>query len=108
MCERDRSGGAPALAYGRGVEDPLADVLDVLARRGALDVFRALTGGTVAERALPSRVRGVAESVVAQRVADLRRAGAVEVVPETGDLRLSPRGRRLQGLLDQLERWARD
>jgi DNA-binding HxlR family transcriptional regulator len=86
--------------------DPLADVLDVLARRGALEVFRALTGGSVTERALPARVRGLAPSVLTQRVADLRRIGAVEVVPETGDLRLSPHGRRLQGLLDSLERWA--
>jgi DNA-binding HxlR family transcriptional regulator len=88
------------------VEDPLADVLDVLARRGALEVFRALTGGSVPERALASRVRTVAPSVVAQRVADLRRIDAVEVVPESGDLRLSPHGRRLQGLLDSLERWS--
>jgi len=88
------------------VGDPLADVLDVLARRGALEVFRALTGAHVTERGLPARVRGVAPSVVAQRVADLRRIGAVEVVPETGDLRLSPQGRRLQGVLDSLERWA--
>ena len=88
------------------MEDPLADVLDVLARRGSLEVFRALVAGNVTERALPTRVRGIAASVVAQRVADLRRVGAVEVVPETGDLRLSPHGRRLQGLLDQLGRWA--
>jgi DNA-binding HxlR family transcriptional regulator len=86
--------------------DPLAGVLDVLARRGALAVFRALTGGPVTERALAARLRSYAPSVVAQRVADLRRLGAVEVVPETGDLRLSPPGRRLQGLLDALERWA--
>jgi DNA-binding HxlR family transcriptional regulator len=89
-----------------GVADPLAEVLDVLARRGALDVFRALTAGALTERAVETRVRGLAPSVVAQRVADLRRIGAVEVVPETGDLRLSPHGRRLQGLLDSLARWA--
>jgi DNA-binding HxlR family transcriptional regulator len=83
-------------------------VVDVLARRGALEVFAALTGGTVPERALPARLRSFAPSVVTQRVADLRRIGAVEDVPETGDLRLSPRGRRLQGLVDQLARWARD
>lgn len=83
-------------------------VVDVLARRGALDVFRVLAGGNVAERALPARLHAYAPSVVAQRVADLRRIGAVEAVPETGDLRLSPRGRRLQGLLDQLGRWAED
>lgn len=78
----------------------------MLARRGALDVFRALTSGNVTERALPTRVRALAPSVVTQRVADLRRIGAVEVVPETGDLRLSPQGRRLQGLLDSLGKWA--
>lgn len=89
------------------MDDPLATVLDVLARRGTLDVFRALTAGNVTERALPTRVRGLAPSVVTQRVADLRRIGAVEVVPETGDLRLSPHGRRLQGLLDALEGWTR-
>jgi DNA-binding HxlR family transcriptional regulator len=87
-------------------DDPLAGVLDVLARRGALAVFRALRNGAVGERALATRLKAYAPSVVAQRVADLRRIGAVEVVPENGDLRLSPHGRRLQGLLDQVERWA--
>lgn len=87
-------------------EDPLADVVDVLARRGALAVFRALVNGPAGERALEARLKTYAPSVVAQRVADLRRIGAVEVVPENGDLRLSPDGRRLQGLLDQLDRWA--
>ncbi len=88
-------------------DDVLATALDVLARRGALAVFRALQGGTLGERAMEVRLRTYAASVVAQRVADLRRIGAVEVVPETGDLRLSPHGRRLQGLLDQLGDWAR-
>ncbi len=86
--------------------DPLAATLDVLARRGALDAFRALESGNTTERGLETRLKAYAPSVVAQRVADLRRIGAVEVVPETGDLRLSPHGRRLQGLLDQLGRWA--
>jgi DNA-binding HxlR family transcriptional regulator len=84
----------------------LAETVDVLARRGALDVFRALQNGALAERALESRLRAISASVVAQRVADLRRIGAVEVVPESGDLRLSPHGRRLQGLLDEMERWS--
>ena len=80
--------------------------MDVLARRGALAVFRALAGGALGERALEARLKAFAPSVVAQRVADLRRLGVVEVVPENGDLRLSPRGRRLQGVHDQLGRWA--
>jgi DNA-binding HxlR family transcriptional regulator len=87
-------------------DDALAETLDVLSRRGALAVFRALEGGPLGERAIEARLRTYAASVVAQRVADLRRAGAVEVVPESGDLRLSPHGRRLQGLLDQLARWS--
>ncbi|HVF05462.1 MAG TPA: hypothetical protein VNA20_11540 [Frankiaceae bacterium] len=86
--------------------DAVAEVVDVLARRGALPVFRALGNGSLGERALEARLRSYAPSVVAQRIADLRRIGAVEVVPENGDLRLSPRGRRLQGVLDQLGRWA--
>lgn len=86
--------------------DGLAETLDVLARRGALAVFRALTGGALGERALAARLKAYAPSVVTQRVADLRRIDVVEVVPENGDLRLSSHGRRLQGLLDQLERWA--
>lgn len=96
------------MTYVRAVpaDDPLADVLDVLARRGTLAVFRALVHGPLGERALEARLRSYAASVVAQRVADLRRLGAVEVVPESGDLRLSPHGRRLQGLLDQVERWS--
>lgn len=87
-------------------DDPLADVLDVLARRGALAVFRALTGGALGEQTLARRLRSYHASVVAQRVADLRRLVVIEVVPENGDLRLSPRGRRLQGVLDLLDTWA--
>lgn len=86
--------------------DAVDDLVGVLARRGALAVFRALVHGSLGERALETRLKAYAPSVVAQRVADLRRIGAVEVVPESGDLRLSPRGRRLQGLLDQLGGWA--
>ncbi len=86
--------------------DPLRHLLDVLSRRGTLEVFRTLLGGPVAERALVRRVGAVADSVVVQRLSDLRGIGAVELVPETGDLRLSPAGRRLQGILDHLEDWA--
>ena len=78
----------------------------MLARRGALDVFNALTGPALTERALTGRLHQVSASVVTQRLHDLQRIGAVEVVPESGDYRLSPQGRRLQGLLDQLRRWA--
>jgi hypothetical protein len=39
-------------------------------------------------------------------VHELRELGAIEVVPENDDLRLSARGRRLQGELDRLARWS--
>jgi DNA-binding HxlR family transcriptional regulator len=83
-----------------------AEVLDVLARRGALELFEVLTGPALTERSLVTRVPNLNPSVVVQRLNDLQRLGVVEVVPESGDFRLSPHGRRLQGLLDQLRRWA--
>jgi DNA-binding HxlR family transcriptional regulator len=84
------------------------DVIEVLSRRGSLAIVEALLGGALAERALATRLSAYAGSVVAQRVEDLRRLGVLEVVPENGELRLSARGRRLQGLLDGLEEWAAD
>ena len=83
-----------------------AEVLDVLARRGCLDLFEVLTGPALGERALVGRLSQLNPSVVVQRLNDLQRLGVVEVVPESGDFRLSSRGRRLQGVLDQLGRWA--
>ena len=85
---------------------PLARTVEVLARRGTLDVLSALHGGAVPERALVRRLNTLAPSVVRQRVAELRRLGAVEEVPENGELRLSPDGRRLQDLLRRLDEWA--
>jgi DNA-binding HxlR family transcriptional regulator len=89
-------------------DDPLARTLDALARRGALDVFRALEAGAVSQRALVRRLSSLADSVVPQRLGELRRLGVIETVPENGDLRLSARGRRLQGLLSQLGAWSDD
>ena len=83
----------------------IGEVVEVLARRGALEVVEALLQGPVAERQLV-RSRAVAESVARQRVTDLERLGVVQVVPESGDYRLSPQGRRLQGLLEQLAAWS--
>jgi DNA-binding HxlR family transcriptional regulator len=90
----------------RDVPPALDRLVQVLARRGALDVFVTLQGGALSARALERRLGSIDDSVVRQRLADLRRLGAVEEVPETGDLRLSPDGRRLQDLLIRLDRWA--
>lgn len=85
-----------------------ARTVDVLARRAAMDIVTVLATGSVGERALAGRLSSYNSSVVAQRVEDLRRIDVVETVPENGDLRLSPRGRRLLGVLGNLESWAAD
>jgi DNA-binding HxlR family transcriptional regulator len=75
-------------------------------------VLAALEGPSLPERTLVRRVSSagssvsVSSSVVAQRVQELRDLGVIEVVPENDDLRLSPRGRRLQGELERLARWS--
>lgn len=85
-----------------------ARIVEVLARRAAMDIIGVLTSGAVGERALMTRLSSYNSSVVIQRVEDLRRIEVVEVVPESGDLRLSARGRRLLGVLDGLEAWVAD
>ena len=91
---------------GKATVTGVADIIDVLSRRGALELFTVLTGAPRSRRALLGLHGSIAESVWAQRLADLRAADVVEEVRETGELRLSPRGRRLQGVLDQLDHWA--
>ena len=83
-------------------------IVDLLSRRAAMDIIGVLTSGAVGERALATRLSAYNSSVVSQRVEDLRRIGVVEMVPENGDLRLSARGRRLLGVIDDLEAWAAD
>lgn len=85
-----------------------AHVVEVLSRRAALDVVGVLASGSLSERALAGRLSTYNGSVVSQRVEDMRRLEVVEVIPESGDLRLSARGRRLLGSLDSLEAWAAD
>ena len=78
------------------------NVIDVLARRGSLQLFSALTGQPMNERVLVHSRGTVTESVWLQRLAELKALDVVEEVRETGELRLSARGRRVQGILDQL------
>jgi DNA-binding HxlR family transcriptional regulator len=86
--------------------EPLAAVVEVLARRGVLTVVTVLTRGPASYRAL-ERHAEVSGSVLQQRLRDLRQLGVVEV-SESGDYRLSAEGRKLLGVLDRLDAWARD
>ncbi len=84
----------------------LSEVIDLLGRRHALPVFWILREGPAAFRSLVTRLEA-AESHLSQRLRELREAGIVEV-DEAGDYRLTVHGRRLQGVLEPLDAWARD
>ncbi|AEH10640.1 MULTISPECIES: winged helix-turn-helix transcriptional regulator [Protofrankia] len=96
--------GARADAASQGVA-ALAEVIDLLGRRHALPVFWILRDGPTAFRSLAARLDAT-ESHLSQRLRELREAGIIEV-DEAGDYRLSAHGRRLQGLLEPLDGWAR-
>ena len=87
---------------------PLAELIELLGRRGALTAVWQLRTGPVAFRGLASRA-GLADPQASQRLRELREAGLIEV-DEVGDYRLTAEGRRLQGVLEQLhsyaERWS--
>jgi DNA-binding HxlR family transcriptional regulator len=82
----------------------LADLVELLSRRHALDVFWWLRGASESFRALASRL-SANEAQLSQRLRELRQAGIVEI-DEAGDYRLTSHGRRLQGLLEPLAGWA--
>lgn len=93
---------------GSGAGWPLADLIELLAKRGALTTVWQLRTGAVAFRALAARA-GLPDPRLSQRLRELREAGLIEV-DEAGDYRLTAEGRRLQGILEQLhgyaERWS--
>ncbi|MEX5631767.1 winged helix-turn-helix transcriptional regulator [Parafrankia sp. FMc2] len=84
--------------------EPLAALVDLLARRHTLAVFWCLRGGSSSFRALAAKV-GAAESQLSQRTRELREAGLVEV-DEAGEYRLTSHGRRLLGVVEPLAGWA--
>jgi DNA-binding HxlR family transcriptional regulator len=86
--------------------DPLAQVLDALARRWSLPAVMSLAGGAAAFNVLRAQLGNPPESVLAQRLAELRELRVCEVVPESGEWRLSSEGRRLLGVLDAMRSWA--
>ena len=86
-------------------QEPLAAVVDVLARRGVLAVVTVLAAGPASFRALERHVSVAAGSVLQQRLRDLRELGAVEV-SESGEYRLTAEGRKLLGVLDRLGEWS--
>jgi DNA-binding HxlR family transcriptional regulator len=83
---------------------PLAELIELLGRRGALSAVWQLRSGPVTFRGLATRA-GLPDPQASQRLRELREAGVVEV-DEVGDYRLTAEGRRLQGVLEQLHSYA--
>lgn len=88
---------------------PLAELIELLAKRGTLTAVWELRAGAVTFGGLATRA-GLPDTQVSQRLRELREAGLIEV-DEAGDYRLTAEGRRLQGILEQLDafaqRWSR-
>lgn len=85
--------------------EPIMALLDLLGRRWALRVIWELRDGEpVTFRALQQRCGGVSSSVLTQRTAELRAAGAIEAAE--GGYRLTGEGRELLAAYPPLAAWA--
>jgi DNA-binding HxlR family transcriptional regulator len=94
--------------------EPLpAEVLeaaDVLGRRWALALLCASHGGAVRFNEFKQALREVSPRTLAQRLADLEDAGllerrVVDARPPYVEYRLTPRGLRLEAVVEVLRRW---
>ncbi|MBJ7332241.1 MAG: helix-turn-helix transcriptional regulator [Solirubrobacteraceae bacterium] len=80
-------------------------LLDLLGRRWALRVIWELRDGEpVTFRGLQERCGGISSSVLTQRTAELREAGALE--DADGGYRLTPEGHELLNAYPPLASWA--
>jgi DNA-binding HxlR family transcriptional regulator len=79
-------------------------LLDLLGRRWTLRVIWELREQPLTFRQLQARCGAISSSVLNQRLAELREAGATEAAP--GGYRLSAEGRRLLELYGPLHAWA--
>jgi DNA-binding HxlR family transcriptional regulator len=83
---------------------PIMALLDLLGRRWALRVIWELRDGPLSFRALQQRCGSISSSVLNQRLAELRAAGALE--HRAQGYALSVEGRRLLELYPSLDAWA--
>jgi DNA-binding HxlR family transcriptional regulator len=83
---------------------------DVLGRRWALALIYASHAGAVRFNEFRQALREVPPRTLAQRLADLENAGVLErrvidARPPHVEYRLTPHGRRLNAVVDVLQRW---
>jgi DNA-binding HxlR family transcriptional regulator len=96
--------GRPVRGSGSG--RPIMALLDLLGRRWALRVLWELRDGPLSFRELQQRCDAMSPSVLNDRLAELRKAGIVELRPG-GGYRLTSEGRSLGQQLLALDRWAK-
>jgi DNA-binding HxlR family transcriptional regulator len=94
--------GRPARGSRQG--RPIMALLDLLGRRWTLRVIWELREGSLTFRELQERCGAVSSSVLNQRLAELRAAGAIE--RDSGGYRLTPEGRRLLEAYPPMQAWA--
>ena len=83
---------------------PIMALLDLLGRRWTLRILWELRDGALTSRALREASDDASPTVLQARLAELRQAGFVELVPD--GYRLTEMGRELLGTLLPLHRFA--
>ena len=84
---------------------PIMALLDLLGRRWTLRIVWELRESTLTSRALREACDDASPTVLQARLAELRQAGFVELVPASG-YRLTEMGRELLGTFLPLHRFA--
>jgi DNA-binding HxlR family transcriptional regulator len=84
---------------------PIMVLLDLLGRRWTLRILWELRENSLTSRALREACDDASPTVLQARLADLREAGFVELVPASG-YRLTEMGRELNGTLLPLHKFA--
>jgi DNA-binding HxlR family transcriptional regulator len=82
-------------------------LLDLLGRRWTLRVLWELREPAASFRDLQARCDGMSSSVLTQRLAELRDAGAVCAGADGGGYELTGEGGRLLEALEPLDAWAK-
>jgi DNA-binding HxlR family transcriptional regulator len=82
-------------------------LLDLLGRRWTLRVLWELREPAASFRDLQARCDAMSSSVLTQRLAELRDAGAVSAGPDGSGYALTPEGERLLEALEPLDAWAK-
>jgi DNA-binding HxlR family transcriptional regulator len=84
---------------------PIMALLDLLGRRWSLRIMWELRENSLTSRALREACDDASPTVLQARLAELRQAGFVELVPASG-YRLTEMGRELNGTFLPLHRFA--